>query len=55
VLKGEFVSRGAGAPVWKSAALSSPSRQPLFCLSAEVVLPVARAGPSPSKQLAVEP
>jgi hypothetical protein len=55
VLKGEVVSRGAGAAVWKSAALSSLSKQPLFCLSAEVVLPGARVGPAPSKQLALEP
>ena len=54
-LKGELVLRGAGAEVWKSAALSSASVQPSFCLSAEVALPGACAAPVPSKQLAFEP
>jgi hypothetical protein len=55
-LKGEAVLCGAEAAVWKSAALSPVSPQPLFWRRTEVVLfEGACAGPVPSKQLAVEP
>ncbi len=49
------VFRGFGAPVAKSAALTSVSTQPASARRSAVVLLGAGAGPLPSKQLAVAP
>jgi len=47
--------RGAGGPVWKSAALSFVSAQPSERLSTAAVLLGAGARPAPSKQAALAP